>query len=238
MKIIVLVILSLLTINTVESFSQRGAIVEGTIEDSNGEYVILNYTPRFRGNLNFDGFRSIGSFVDDHGKFKLQSNRITNAANYNLEILDKGINLVLMEGDRITLTFSLDDINNVFATGQGAGKINVLKLRQFQYDYFDLEKTRTLSQFVDYLDSVNVVKNNLLDVIFEKNQDHKLLTESLNSSKIRRIINSTPLNKDEYSFLKSIVIAQRFNMLNSFLTKPQKEGTIEEKIEAYIYTLT
>ena len=66
-------LLTLFLLLSLNGMGQNGVIVEGAIKDLQEEYVMLAYTPRMRGNLNFDGFKSIGARVNAQGKFKLES---------------------------------------------------------------------------------------------------------------------------------------------------------------------
>ena len=89
----------------------HGVIIIGNIKNCNGDFIILSHIPRLRGNLNYDGFKSIGSSINDNGSFYLESRSMIAGGLYFLEIGDKGFFLDLLAGDSIHLEFDLDDIH-------------------------------------------------------------------------------------------------------------------------------
>src|SRR5690606_27256554 len=91
-----------------------------------------------RGTLNYDGFVSIGSSVSAVGDFKLESRTVVNGGLFFLEIADKGLAIELLAGDSIHLEFDFNDIDqSLWASGRGAGKINLLRLEEFQHVQFE-----------------------------------------------------------------------------------------------------
>lgn len=219
----------------------KGVKISGSVKNSEQEYVNLTYVPRFRGNLNFDGFKSVGSNIDSKGNFKLLANKITDAANYSLEFQNQSIQLILFEGDNIHLTFDLNNLDNsLFATGKGAGKINVLNLKQFQYDNFDLEKHRNINEFTTYVDHVISKQTNLLNSIYFKKQNDPKVSDADNKSKIQKIITYSPLPQVEYEFLLNRIRFQKYYLLTSFLSgmsakKNSDSIQINFKDEAFRY---
>ncbi|MEM9722791.1 MAG: hypothetical protein AAGA10_26225 [Bacteroidota bacterium] len=195
---------------------QNGIVVEGMIKDAEEDFAILAYSSRLRGNLNFDKFRSVGSRVNERGEFKLTAPKITHAATYRLFFPEHYVRLNLFAGDSIYLEIYLEDSPNTFATGKGAGKVNVLNLPQFQYDYADLEKERGLKGFVNYVDSVVEYRLGLLEEIYSRNAEGILITKAENRDYLKRIIQYSPLSKEEFDFLKNIARFSRFTLIGIF----------------------
>lgn len=200
-------------------FSQKGIVVEGTIMDAKEEYALLAYTPRMRGNLNFDGFKSIGAPVNEAGIFRLESKHITHGANYRLFFPKHYVGLILFEGDRIHLDIHLNDPKLTFATGRGAGKINVLSLPQFQYDYFDLETERTLTEYVDYTSGVIEDRLRLLQAIYSQELKNSHIISASNKDRIQKIITHSPLSQEEFKFLSTRVTFEQYSLISNFMAK-------------------
>ncbi|MDN5214728.1 hypothetical protein QQ020_21800 [Fulvivirgaceae bacterium BMA12] len=206
------------------AFCQRGIIVEGKMKDSEEAYTILAYSPRMRGNLNFDGFKSVGAQINDEGKFRLEAKNITHAANYRLFFPKHMIPLLLFDGDSIYLEIYHTDIKQTFATGRGAGKINVLNLPQLQYEYFDLEQERNLNDFVHYTDSIIAYQHSLLAAVYARQLNDSLISGAPNKNHIKKIINNTPISPEAYELLCNLVEFQRYSLISSFLTKKSAQG--------------
>ena len=219
-------ILKTLLVIVIQSLSQNycigSVIVEGIIKDSNEEYVMLAYTPRMRGNLNYDGFRSIGTSIDKDGSFRLESSRVTDGGNYRLFFPEYMVPLVLFDDDSIHLEIYLAESSgqkSYFATGQGAGKINILDLEQFQYDYFDLDVARTLEEHGLYLDSIISFQLNLLEEIYLGRTKGPLVSTTKNQDQIRKIVQSSPVTDKEYRFLVNIVNFQRYSLMSYYIAQ-------------------
>ena len=223
----ILLTITISIIITFECLCQKGVIIEGVVKNSEEEYVTLIHQSRMRGNLNFDTFRSIGTYLDKEGHFLLKGKNITDAARYGLEFPEHFISLNLFDGDSLYMDIDFEDINNAFAMGKGAGKINVLNLAQFQYEYFDLEKDRNFSEYGLYIDSVISERLNILEAIFLKQIDNSLVTKDSN---IRGIIERTPLNSDEYKFLRKLIKFQRYGLVTNYLSKRNAETQFDFKL--------
>lgn len=209
-------------------------IVEGIIENSNEEYVMLAYTPRMRGNLNHDGFRSIGSSIDKDGSFRLECSGVADGGNYRLFFPDYMVPLVLFDNDSIHLEINLTESGeqkSYFATGQGAGKINVLDLDQFQYDYFDLEVERTLEEHGLYLDSIIGFQLKLLEKIYLGQTKDPIVSSTKNQNKIEKIVQSSPLSDKEYRFLMNIVNFQRYSLMSFYIAQQAQTKTDSHVID-------
>lgn len=187
----------------------EGIIVKGTIINSDQEYVVLMYEPRYRGNLNFDGFRSIGTRIDEKGNFILSSEKVTHAAYYSLQLDNQYLPLILFKGDNINLELDFDDLyNSLFAIGPGAGKINVLNLKQFEY--FPFEPEWTIEEFNFHTDSIISMQLSILDAIYSKELGNIVVSNAINKSQIQRIIKESPLSVAEYEFLKKRVLINKY----------------------------
>jgi len=216
---LLLLIPCLLLINC-NSIPEKGARISGHVLNSNQEYINLNYFPRLRGNLNFDGFTSVGSNLDSKGNFELNSNNITDEANYALELKNKNIPLIIFHGDDIHLTFDINNPNHsLIATGKGAGKINVLNLKQFSFDNFDLKTYESLDKFTSHIDHITLKQINLLESIYFKKSNHEIISQADNKIEIQKIIKNTPLSEKEYHFLLNLIQFQKYSLLSSFLSK-------------------
>lgn len=210
-----------------KSYSQNGITITGHFEDSREQFVTLKYQPRMRGNLNFDSFRSVGTYIRTDGSFTIKASSISHSAKYGLEFPGNHIPMNLFEGDSIFLEICMADIGQTFATGVGAGKINILNLKQFQYDYFDQEKERDLTQFVNYINNVIQEKQDILTAIYQKKLDDPLIKEDAD---IVKIINRTPITDEEYNFLQILIDFQRYNLQADFLSRMSyggKNDTVE-----------
>ncbi|MEM9326619.1 MAG: hypothetical protein AAGA85_13225 [Bacteroidota bacterium] len=221
-QIFSLFFLSLLFVGC-DSDSETGIEIQGYAKNAGQEYIRLAYAPRLRGNLNFDNFKPVHSFIDAEGRFEFSSQHLTDAANYTLEFRDNAILLVLFKGDNIHLDFDIEKPRpSLFATGKGAGKVNTLNLSQFGYDNFDLESQHTLSEFGDHSSRVIAQQEALLEAIYLREANAEVILDAQNKSKIQRIIDETPLSEREYRFLSNRIHFQRHSLLTSFIS--QKAG--------------
>ena len=218
-KFLLLLIFSILVI-ACDTTSNDGIEISGYVKNSKKEYINLNYTPRLRGNLSFDNFTSIGSFIDSEGNFNLNSDKITDGANYSLEFKNNGIQLILFKGDNIQLEFDINNPkNSLVARGKGAGKINTINLKQFEYDNFDLENIDNITKFSNHIDDVISRQIRLLSSIYLKEINKKIISQSENKIEIQKIITNSPLTEKEYKFLLNRINFQRYSLQTSFLNK-------------------
>ena len=209
MKKITLSVVICITLIQCNTKVNEGVIIRGNVKNSNQEYIVLTHIPRFRGNLNFDNFKSLGTSIDEKGNFTLISKTITHASNYSLQFKNSGINLTLFKGDNINLEFDITNLDNsIFATGQGAGKINVLNLKQFEYVPIDLENT--LEGYNSHNDSVISSRLSILNAIYSKDIDSKEILNASNKGQMEKIVIESPLSKLEYEFLKKLILINRY----------------------------
>lgn len=198
--------------NLVLNHNDDKVYIQGTVTNSDGEFISLNYEPRLRGIFSFDGFKTIGCTVDKNGNFILKSDKITDEAYYSLTINDNGVLLVLFKGDNLTCNFDAKNLaNSFFAKGKGAGKINVLRLHQFQYIKYNPKWT--IDEFGLKTDSIVAAKLSLLNAIYKQKPDQDILHAD-NKSEILRIIQETPLSKNEYEFLKKRITFEKYSVLD------------------------
>ncbi len=196
---------------------QDGIRLSGTVKNSNEEYAVLIYTPRKRGNINYDGFKSIGTWLDPKGNFNLNAAQVTHGGNYTLKIKDHYSHMVFFKGDNIHLEMNLSSpSNSFFATGRGGGKLNVLNLPQLKYTPYNNEWP--LDHFKAHMDSVVAAQESLLEAIFAKDLSKALIMEAPNRTLLNRIIKETPLSKEEYEFLKIRIWIYKTSVLN-YLSK-------------------
>ena len=221
-KFLLLLIISILLV-ACDTTSNDGFEISGYVKNSEKEYINLNYEPRMRGNLSFDNFTSIGSYLDSEGYFNLKSDKITDGANYSLEFKNNGMQFVLFRGDNIQLVF---DVNNpkesLFATGKGAGKINTLNLKQFGFDNFDLENIDNINEFSSHAEGVISGQISLLNSIYLKKQNETIVSQSDNKDEIQKIITNSPLTEKEYEFLLNRINFQRYPLHTIFLNRISK----------------
>lgn len=190
----------------------EGVKIQGIVKNSNEEYVVLSYHPRQRGILNYDGHFSIGSRIDKKGNFNLQSEKIAHSSFYTLIIKDKALSLILFDGDSLRLEIDLNNIDSsLFAFGKGAGKINVLKLRQFDSDLF-FSTQYTMDTYRIQVDSVVNAQLALLEFIYKKDLNNATISKAINKEEIYNIIVQTPLSKIEYEFLKKMIFIKKFSL--------------------------
>jgi hypothetical protein len=198
-KIILLSFLSITLIQCKDKIDQ-GIKIHGNIKNSNHEYVSLTFEPRSAGCFNFESFKNIGTRVDDIGSFDIISQNLTDYAKYRLQVNDKFIELFLFNGD--DLNFELDAKNidsSFFVTGKGAGKINVLWLKQFTIRFKRSYKREAFKIFVDSIVSAQSI---LLDAIYHKDSNCLVVANANNQISINKIIRETPLTEKEYKILK------------------------------------
>lgn len=213
MRKITLLVSTFLMLFSCNSKEQEGIVIHGNVKNSDSEYIVLSYEPRYRGILNYDGFKSLGTFLDEKGSFTLSSEKITEAANYSIFINSRYLSLVLFKGDNINLELDFADLNNpLFATGKGAGKINVLNLDQFDFVPFNLEWT--FDRYNIHTDSIISSRLNLLDAIYSKNNISEVIVNAKNKDKIERVINESPLSIDEYEFLKKQTFLKKYEIVD------------------------
>lgn len=218
MKNVFLLLLFAFFIVACKTTSDNAIEINGHIKNSEQDYISLNYAPRLRGNLNFDDFESVGSHIDLNGNFKLHSDKNIDGANYSLEFKNKGIELILFSGDKIQLDFDMTDPkNSLFATGQGAGKINILNQKQFRYDNFDIDKNENITEFADRINNIISKQIGLLTTIYLRKQNDKILSQEDNKIEIQKIITDSPLTEKEYNFLLNRVNFERYSLLTYFL---------------------
>lgn len=214
MRKLILFVIICATLNQCKVSKSESVTIQGNAKNSDQEYIILEYLPRLRGNLNFDGFKNIGTRIDNKGNFTISSKYIIHSANYFLNLGDKGIKLVLFENDNIKLDFDINDIDNtLFATGKGAGKINVFNLKQFEYEQIDTLKT--VESYYFRLDSIVKSQLSLLNAIYSKDLNNVRILETINKSQIEKIITESPLSENEYDFLKKRIKIQKFTLVRS-----------------------
>ncbi|WP_117885746.1 hypothetical protein [Aureibaculum luteum] len=226
-KVILLLIFSILLV-AFDSTSNDGIEISGYVKNSEQEYINLNYVPRLRGNLNFDNFTSIGSFIDSEGHFNLNSDKITDGANYSLEFKNSGIQLILFSGDNIQISFDVNNPkNSLIVKGKGAGKINTLNLKQFEYDDFDSEKTQSLDEFIISISTAISEQNELLNFIYLKKSNEKLISQAENKIEIQKIITETPLTEKEYNFLLNRINFKKYSLLTSYLNKMSRLKSLD-----------
>ena len=204
-------------------------IVRGNVENSNQDYIILGYSPRYRGILSFDRYKNIGSQINKSGRFTLTSEKVTDGANYSLLFKNSGIRLPLFKGDNIEVDF---DINNpdetLFVTGEGAGKINILKLEQFERKSLsDLDLS--LKEYVKYSDSIAAIQQGILNAIFTNDLSVESIKSARNCSKIEMIIKENELSKKEYDFIDLIIYVQKLSLISyvSYLSQLYPQDSSE-----------
>jgi hypothetical protein len=208
--------------------SDNAIKIKGHIKNSEQDYISLNYAPRLRGNLNFDGFESIGSYINSNGNFELNSDKNTDGACYSLEFKNRGIQLILFSGDNIQLDFNISNPkNSLFVTGKGAGKINTLNLKQFGDDSFDIEKTETITEFTDRINNIISKQTSLLNAIYLRKQNDKIISQEDNKIEIHKIITDSPLTEKEYSFILNRINFQRYFLLASFLSQQSELKSLD-----------
>ncbi len=195
-----------------------GIKISGKVLNSDREFVILAHQPLFRGNLNFDGFKSIGDKIDDKGNFTLLSNKSIDAAYYWIQIKDNAFHLILFHGDNIKLEFDLNDIENTLsAKGKGAGKINVLGLPQFDSNLgYDI--IFTMDKYKSIVDSTINSQLLFLDIVYNQDLKNETLQTCANKQTVIDIINETPLSEKEYEFLKKKISIQDIYYMGDFIT--------------------
>lgn len=202
-------VIALLLVPFISRSQNEKMTLQATVKNTGQDYVTLNHEPRFRGTLSMEGYQATGAAIDTKGRFKLQSDKVTDGAEYYLDFNKKIIRLVLFRDDKLKLEADLDNLpESVFATGKGAGKINVMHLQQFAYKLIDTELS--LDEFVAKNDSTIASRLRLLQAIYAKNLQSPVIISTPNSPKIHRIIKETPLTEKEYDYLKSAIEIQRY----------------------------
>lgn len=215
----------LLVISCVFCFSfqkppHKGVSIKGKVLNSDQEYVLLDYNPRQRGNLNFDNFRSVGTFIDKNGNFNLQIEDITDEASYALYLGSTHQKFTLFQGDDITLTFDINNVNDsFFATGKGAGKLNILRLSQFNIT-LPVKATNfdSLDDFLASIDTKFTSQLVFLKAIYNKQANASIIQNAENRDFILKIIKETPLTQREYDFFVKRIIFNKFIMIDDYLS--------------------
>ena len=225
MKTILYLVLALLLTPNISICQDKGVIIKGNVIGADEDYVILAYLPRMRGNLNFDKFKSIGSEINEKGGFEVRQDSITPGANYRLFFPNNYVSLNLFDGDSLHIDINLEKSTQFFCSGKGAGKINILNLKQFQYAFLDLDRERNFSQFKNYVDSITQYRLELLEQIRLRKTNSPILSKAANSDLIKKIINESPINYEEYTFVKNIIHFDKYSLLTRFL---MKEGSKTE----------
>ncbi len=198
--------------------STEGVKIVGNVKNSNQEYVVLFNESLCRGNLNFDGFRSVGNRIDKKGNFTLLSDKLVDASDYRMKVGNKFFHVVLFTGDDIKVSFDLTNPDStLFALGKGAGKINVLQLPQFKSN-LRYDTTYTMNTYKLCVDSVINSQSLFLNAIYNKDVENKILQKAKNKESILKIIRETPLSEKEYTFLKGKISALGINYLGGFLS--------------------
>lgn len=205
----------------------NGVKIIGDVRNSNHEYVILAHRPLSRGNLNPDGFISIGNRIDDKGNFSLISDKLIDAAGYWIQVKDKAYNLILFNGDNLKLDFDLNNLDSsFFAQGIGAGKINVLRLPQFDSNLM-YDTKYTMCTYKSLVDSTINSQLMYLDLIYKRDIENEKLLGSENKQAIFKIIKDSPLSEREYDFLKKKVSFQDIYFLGDFPSYLSDKGKID-----------
>ncbi|MFA9392972.1 MAG: hypothetical protein ACERKD_24405 [Prolixibacteraceae bacterium] len=211
-----IIIIILILIQGCTNTFNNGIKIVGEVTNSNQEYVYLAHQPLYRGNLNFDGFKSIGDRIDDKGNFTLISDKVIDEADYWIQVKDRAFHLILFNGDNIKIKFDLKDINNsLFAQGNGAGKINILRLPQFDSN-LSYDTTYTMDTYKLCVDSVIESQLLFLNVIFKKDLKNEIVQNAKNKQEIISIIEDSPLSEKEYEFLKKKISIQDIYYLEGF----------------------
>ncbi|MEL7118472.1 MAG: hypothetical protein AAFO07_03495, partial [Bacteroidota bacterium] len=161
------------------------------------------------------------------GTFTLQSEKITHAGLYTLKIKDNYSNIALFEGDNINLDIDLSEpSNSFFATGIGAGKLNVMKLPQLAYPTY--EGGPSLEHLLQHLTDTITAQKNLLDAIYSRDLSHPLILSASNKSYLQRIIKETPLSDAEYEFLRTYIWAH-----STFVTGMLSKVEIHQGLDSF-----
>ena len=193
----------------------EGVKIHAIIKNSDQEFVLMYYNPLYRGNLNFDDYRSIGTRIDKKGNFYIKSENISHSAYYSIAIKDKIIPIILFNGDDIQLDFDLYDIDDsLFVYGKGAGKINVLNLEQYKQSYdWIYDSIVRIDYYKKIIDDVITSQLQILQAIYVKDTSNIIIKEAVNKSIINKIIKETPLSDKEYVFLKNKINLQKFELI-------------------------
>ena len=193
----------------VTGHTENNITIDAMLKNAGQEYVTLNYQPRLRGILSYEGYKASGAEIDKKGRFKLKAGSITNGAEYYLDFDRKIIRLILFNDDKLKLEANLDNLKeSLFVTGRGAGKVNVMHLPQFETKFIDTQLS--LNDFVAKNDSTIASRLILLEAINSNNPEAPAILSTPNKLKLQRIIRETPLTEKEYHFLKSTVEIQRY----------------------------
>ena len=209
--LIILLIIGI-TFNQCKTNNTIGITVRGNVKNSNQDYVLLCYTPRIRVNPSFEGFKSVGSQISPKGQFKLSSEKVTDGAEYSLWFKTNIIKLQLFEGDNILLDFDTDNPwETFFASGKGAGKINIFNLEQFNREFLsDLDLS--LTEYANYSDSISNLQEDILNAIFTKDLESDCIKSAKNRNKIERIINENELTQKEYDYVSLLIYMQKLSL--------------------------
>ena len=177
----------------------------------------------FRGNLNYDGFRSVGSLVDDNGDFTIKSNSIIDGGLYYLQIGEKGFRLDLLKGDSLHLEFHLDDLEgSLSVSGVGAGKINLLRLESL--GHIQLDEYDDIAQFHAQLEENQRSQLDLIQAVFDRDVKNPLISNAPDRVQLREIIDRTPLSEREYDFLKQQILIRKFDIASFIKRRGESMG--------------
>lgn len=209
-------------------FCSTGITIKGNVKNADDAFITLNYHPCYRGIFSLDGFKSTGSMIGKNGNFEIKSKDVRDAGGYYLEVRDKTIDLILFDGDNVSVSFDLKDVaTTFFARGKGAAKINILRLKQFSHVAFKPELT--LEQFSQKNDSIISARLQLLDWIYTK-QLSVLDYSTAEKEQIRRIIKESPLTEKEYTFMKMRIQLQRYAVVDFLSQKVEKDEMATVKL--------
>jgi hypothetical protein len=236
-KTLIVFLIIVITFDQCKSNNPNGIIVSGNIENSNQDYVILGYFPRYRGNPSFDGFKNKGAQIDNNGKFNLVSEKATDGGNYSLLFRNTSIMLPLFKGDNIEVNFDINKPNEtLFVTGQGAGKINILNLEQFKSKFFS-DLNYTIEEYKKYLDSIAFVQQSLLNSVYKKYLKNEVVISAKNRNEIKQIINENNLSQKEFDFISLKIYLQKLSLSSyiSYLSEINKQDSIKLDFKSNLF---
>ena len=205
-----------------------GATLSGQVVNGPDEFITLQYTPRLRGNLNPDGFRTLGTRTDSEGRFSFAVDKVTTGGTYSLILEDNWLHFALFPGDKLELSLDSDDPDAAFvATGRGAGQINFQRLEQWQFDYGYILQAETPAAFAARADSVFAPGLRMLEAVYAGNPDVELVATAANRAEIQRLMTETPLSAESYAHLQQELRYLRYYMtdawLNNMSQRPEQQ---------------
>lgn len=219
MKESVLLFITMLTTLAQSCSHTNATVINGKVTDSNQGVITLMQFTYYRGNLNYDGFKSIAAPIDENGDFTLKTDKITDGADYSLIFNKTAISdIVLFKGDNISVEFDMErPTKNFFAKGTGAGKINMLHLWQFEKEYYD--ESLTIEEYGTLLNSISAERLAILNAVYAKNADDPAIANARNRDRIVRIINETPLSQREFELLETRIKFIKYEIAEFIATK-------------------